>query len=791
MGVGLLYNQGYFQQLINGEGVQEAVYTRLDFSRLPISRAEGPNGEPVIVAVDLPDRVIHAMVWKVQVGRVPVYLLDSDIDWNSTDDRRLSSQLYGGDRDMRISQEIILGMGGVAALRALGVEASVFHMNEGHSAFLSLARIRDLVRHSSLGFQAALEAVASSTVFTTHTPVPAGHDAFSFDMMERYFSRYVAAVGITRETFFSLGVGEGQGALFSMSVLALKTSRHCNGVSRLHGEVSRELWRKMWEGFADQEMPITWITNGVHVPTWMAPDLTDAMTKAGGGRLAGAPAGDEALGEGGPSHSRRDLVEGPQRSQAAHGRARPDPHARSPAAPGALQRAHPRGGGRSSTPRPSPSVSPAALPPTSGPLLFFSDLDRVYRLVTNPARPVQILFAGKAHPADDPGKELIRRIHEISQDPRFAKHVVMVEGYDISLARNLVRGVDVWLNNPRRPLEACGTSGQKAGLNGVINWSVLDGWWDEGYNGENGWTIGEPREYADHSEQDRADVLSLYDTLESEIIPLFYSRNEKGIPTGWVDKMRDSIVSVGSEFNTDRMLGDYTRQLYVPACEQGVRLTGEDFREARSLAEWKTRVRSLWHQVHLEARSPQVAEVSVGEQVGVRGQGQAGQPRARRRGDAVVRGSRAAHGQAGPRAGAADAAGWFARGGHSSLPGELPPHPERQLCLRDSRRAQPFRPDQSPGDGARALGPVGHQKAPGRLCRGPSTWLTATWRGRAGRQRPNPRSRRACPSTSAGRDAAASTRASGRCPGDGRSRSGRGSCRSAGRARDAPAQPGD
>lgn len=614
VGVGLLYNQGYFQQLINGEGWQEAVHTALDFSQMPISRATDADGNPVYISVEMPDRTTHALVWKVQVGRVPVYLLDTDIPQNSSEDRRLSAQLYGGDRDMRISQEIILGMGGVRALKALGVKATVFHMNEGHSAFLGLERVRDLMKGEGLSYPAALEAVAASSVFTTHTPVPAGHDAFSHEMMERYFGRYLASTGISRTQLFELGASASDYGTFSMTVLAINMSRYANGVSKLHGEVSRELWRHMWAGFADQEIPIGHITNGIHVGSWMAPELSALLTAGGGtawlDRQTEGSAWKKATR--GISDGRLwNAHEGLKEKMVAHVRGR--------------QRNRLRRLGRSNAAVRDVDrhLDPKAL--TIGfarrfatykrATLLFSDPERLLRILTHPERPVQIVFAGKAHPADDPGKDFIRQIHEFSQDPRFARHIVVVEGYDINLARHLVSGVDVWMNNPRRPLEACGTSGQKAAINGVINFSVLDGWWDEGYNGENGWTIGERRNYDDLEEQDRVDSLAIYETLENEIVPLYYEHDENGLPTGWMEKMRESIDSCGPLFNTDRMLEDYTRQLYVPAWRSGHARTTEHCALARRLSEWKDRVRALWHQVQLEASGPAVSDVRVGEEL--------------------------------------------------------------------------------------------------------------------------------------------------------------------------------
>lgn len=612
VGVGLLYNQGYFQQLINGEGWQEAVYTALDFSQMPLSRAIDAEGNHIYVSVEMPDRITHALVWKVQVGRVPVYLLDTDIPQNNSEDRRLSAQLYGGDRDMRISQEIVLGMGGVRALKALGIKATVFHMNEGHSAFLGLERIRDLMKTDGLPYHAALEAVAASGVFTTHTPVPAGHDAFSHEMMDRYFGRYLASTGISRTQLFELGASANDYGTFSMTVLAINTSRYANGVSKLHGEVSRELWSHMWEGFADQEMPIGHITNGIHVGSWMAPELAAVLTAAGGKtwleHQTNAAAWKKAT-SGVPDARLWSTHEDLKLKMIEHVRDRQRTRLRRLGRSNAVVREVDR------------ILDPKAL--TIGfarrfatykrATLLFSDPERLLRILTNPERPVQLVFAGKAHPADDPGKDFIRRIHEFSQDPRFARHIVVVEGYDINLARHLVSGVDVWMNNPRRPLEACGTSGQKAAINGVINFSVLDGWWDEGYNGENGWTIGERRDYDDLEEQDRVDSLSVYETLEHEIVPLYYDRDENALPAAWMQKMRESMDSCGPEFNTDRMLEDYTRQLYVPAWRSGHARQADRCEVARRLAEWKDRVRALWHQVQLEASGPAVSDVRVGE----------------------------------------------------------------------------------------------------------------------------------------------------------------------------------
>lgn len=614
VGVGLLYNQGYFRQLISSKGNQEAVYERLKFSLLPISEARDASGEPVVIAVEMPDRTLHAKVWKVQVGRIPVYLLDTDIPSNSSEDRRLSSQLYGGDRDMRISQEIILGIGGIIALQALGLEPTVCHMNEGHSAFLSLARIRERMHRDGLSFAAALEATAGGAVFTTHTPVPAGHDAFSYEMMERYFARFNASIGLSLHRLLALGQAPNERhPSFSMTVLALQGSRHANGVSKLHGVVSRELWRDMWPGFSDAEQPIGHITNGVHTASWMAPELQRALDQASKGTTwrdnPRDPQGWTAPLDAIPNEQLWNLHMQLKNQMLDCVRER-------------VRRRRVRLGRSNSNIRAASTLlDPKAL--TIGfarrfatykrATLLFEDLERMARILHDIERPVQILFAGKAHPADEPGKDFIRKLYELSRESEFLGKVIVVEGYDINLARHLVSGVDLWLNNPRRPLEACGTSGQKAAMNGVINCSVLDGWWDEGYNGDNGWTVGERRNYTNLDEQDEADASSLYDVLETEIIPLYFDRDAKGVPQGWVRKMKESMASAGPAFNTHRMLADYTEELYLPAHHRTMHLAADDFAAARRLTEWKDRVRTLWHQVHLEAQAPQASEAHVGE----------------------------------------------------------------------------------------------------------------------------------------------------------------------------------
>lgn len=610
VGVGFLYPQGYFTQRINASGQQEALYEKLDFAEVPATPALDADGQPVLIHVDLPGRTVYAKVWRIQVGRIPLFLMDTDVERNAPQDRELSARLYGGDHEMRISQEYVLGIGGVRVLRALGLTPQVWHMNEGHSAFLNLERIREMVQNG-LPYEAAVEAVRAGSIFTTHTPVPAGHDAFAFELMEKFFWQFWGQMGIDRERFMALAShDQGWGHQFSMTVLAFRLSAYHNGVSELHGQVSRKMWQEMWPGAPVEEVPITHITNGVHTGTWLAPDLRrlyarylqddwleeidDSATWQG---LASAP--DSELWE---VHNRckvrmvefvRDRVES---QYTRHGEGpRRLAEAQTLLDPNALTLGFAR---RFATYKRA--------------TLIFRDLERLTRILTDPERPVQIVFAGKAHPQDEPGKALIQRIYELGQKPELMGKIVFVENYDMNIARHLIAGVDVWLNTPRRPHEASGTSGQKAALSGAPNFSILDGWWREGYDGTNGWAIGEEREYKDTETQDEADALSFYATLEDEIVPLFYSRNGDGIPTGWLEKMRRSIVTCGPRFSMRRMVKEYTERLYMPGLATGREAIADNYREARSLAEWKRHVRDSWSGVNLRLLQGAPSQAEVG-----------------------------------------------------------------------------------------------------------------------------------------------------------------------------------
>lgn len=613
VGVGFLYPQGYFRQQIDANGRQEAIYEKLDFNEAPATPALDAVGREVTISVNLPGRTVYAKVWRIQVGRVPIFLMDTDVERNAPADRELSARLYGGDVQMRISQEVVLGIGGVRALRALGYRPDAWHMNEGHAAFLQLERLREYVQEQKLPFAEALWAVRGNALFTTHTPVPAGNDAFNFDLMDRFFGDFWPKLGLDRERFLDLGRFQNPwGPQFSMTVLALRTAAYANGVSKLHGEVARRMWRSLWPDVPDGEIPIDHITNGVHTDTWLHPGLAalfdryfdfgwrtaidDPGTWAAVGRIPDSELWAQH------TQARSQMLEAVRRRTARQ-------LTRTGASPAEVAVA-------------ARGLDPHAL--TIGfarrfatykrATLIFRDPERLKRILNDPDRPVQIIFAGKAHPADEPGKAFIQQIYQFSHQPGFAGRILFVEEYDANIARYLVSGVDLWLNNPRRPNEASGTSGQKAGLNGIPNFSVLDGWWCEGFDGTNGWAIGQDGDYPDEAAQDAADALSLYDTLENEIVPLFYDRGNAGIPHGWLAKMRAAIKTVAPAFSLDRMLKEYYNKYYFPASRYGQLV--ETGPAARDLAEWEQRVRQGWPEVSLTASTAQVAGQSAAQITG-------------------------------------------------------------------------------------------------------------------------------------------------------------------------------
>lgn len=557
--VGFIYPQGYFRQRLDPSGWQEAIYNKLNFADIAAAPALTSDGCEVVVEVELPGRTIYAKVYRIQVGRVSLLLMDTDIHPNSPQDRELSARLYGGNQEMRVAQEIVLGIGGVRALRQLSMNPTVWHMNEGHSAFLVLELARELVQ-GGMSFADAAEKVRTHSVFTTHTPVPAGNDAFPVQMIEKYFWQYWPNLGISRDEFMNLALQQQSwGPTFAMTVLALKFSDRHNGVSKLHGSVARGMWQWLYPEKSQDEVPIASITNGIHTFTWIAPEmrrLYDAYLGHDWERhidntnlwqkIHEIP--DAMLWE---THlqSKRRLV------ASAQTRLR-----------GRLMRLGMETSGIVTLDENALTIGFARRFATyKRATLLFKDSDRLKAILNNPDRPVQFVFAGKAHPADEPGKLFIQQVYQLSQQPGFIGKIIFLEEYDMYIGRELVQGVDLWLNNPRRPNEASGTSGQKASLNGSPNLSILDGWWPEAYNGRNGWVIGEEREFTNYDEQDWYDSQHLYHVLENEVVPAFYNQDADGISQDWVAYMKEAIVTVAPVFSTRRMVKDYVTSLYVPA----------------------------------------------------------------------------------------------------------------------------------------------------------------------------------------------------------------------------------
>lgn len=563
-GVGLLYKQGYFDQRINAEGWQEVAYPYLNFYELPITRVNKPDGSLLTVPVDLPGRTVHAQVWRVKVGRVNIYLLDTDNPKNTPEDRLLTGQLYGGDRQYRLSQEILLGIGGVRALRAVGINPRAWHINEGHAAFLVVERIRELMRYG-ISFDTARELVRASTIFTTHTPVPAGHDIFNEEMIKEFFEPAIAGMGIEFETFKNLAWDNPRNG-FNMTLLAINHSYLFNGVSRLHGKVSRDMFSPYCCELHPEEIPVKYITNGVHVESWLASELKEIFPRF--------------LGKGWTKQVTQPQMWGkiddvPDRELWRVHRFLKEKMINFVRASIKQQRR------RNLEPAHCINEVEEYLDPdilTIGfarrfatykrATLLFRDRERLARLVNDRERPVRFVYAGKAHPADAAGHELISQIYELSNQPEFRGKVLLLENYDIHMARHLVQGVDVWLNTPRRPLEASGTSGQKAALNGLINASTLDGWWPEAYNGNNGFAIGTEDIYHDNALQDRDDCYSLFNVLEERLIPVYY-RREGGMSPEWIQMMKNSIKTIAPVFNTDRMVAEYAERFYIPAIKRG------------------------------------------------------------------------------------------------------------------------------------------------------------------------------------------------------------------------------
>lgn len=601
MGVTLMYREGYFRQYLNADGWQQERYPENDFFNLPLIPETAEDGSPMLVSIPFPGREVWARVWRIQVGRVPLYFLDCNIPRNSPEDRTITNQLYGGDSEMRVRQEMVLGIGGIRALRALGKPPTVCHMNEGHSAFCGLERIRTYMEEFHVDFSAAREAISAGTCFTTHTPVPAGNDVFPPSLIEHAFSSYLPTLKIDRNELLALGRQNPRdhNEPFSMTVLAIRLANSTNGVSMLHGQVSRKMWRSIWPDLPDAEIPIFSVTNGVHTTTWLSPELVQLYDRYLGmqweDRIA-EPAmwkrveqiPDAELWR---THERR------RERLVAFARTRVKAQ---------LKR---RGAPPAEIARADEILDPEAL--TIGfarrfatykrANLIFRNLERLTAIINSKDRPVQFVFAGKAHPRDHGGKELIAEIHHVARRPEFRRRIVFIEDYDMNVARYLVQGVDVWLNNPRRPLEASGTSGMKAACNGGLNLSILDGWWVEGCTQDNGWAIGAGEEYTDLPYQDDVESRAIYELLEQEIVSLFYNRSSDGVPRGWLRAMKRAISTNTPVFNTARMVQEYAEKCYAPSDQRFHLLVGENLKKASELSAWRRRLGQGWHGVRVES----------------------------------------------------------------------------------------------------------------------------------------------------------------------------------------------
>jgi starch phosphorylase len=563
--MGLFYNQGYFKQHLDNEGFQQEEYINTKVESLPMEPAVAPDGKPITIRVDTRTGPLFAKLWVMQVGRVKLYLLDCNVDGNSPEDRNLTSRLYGGDDRVRIRQELVLGVGGVKALRALGITPGMYHLNEGHSAFGPLEVIRQRMHDDGMSFDDALRLVARQTAFTTHTPVPAGHDRFSGELVEEHLGPLRDQLGISFEQLMGLGRVEPQNAheTFCMTVIGLKMSRRANAVSQLHGHVSRRMWAHLWPWRVEEEIPIGHITNGVHIPSWLAQQmmqLYDRHFPAGWITRMGEPEVWQNIhnvdpGELWETHNalKNLLLAFVRRRVSRQCRRRGESDEAVEAARNVLD----------------PNVLTIGFgrrfATYKRATLLMRDLDRILALVNDKERPVQFVFAGKAHPKDEPGKRFIQQVANLRHDPRFANRIVFIEDYDMNVTRHMIQGVDVWLNNPRRPLEASGTSGQKVVLNGGLNLSILDGWWAEAYDGTNGFAIGDGHSHVNDEITDRRDAESLMSVIEDQVIPMYYDRDVDGLPRQWIKRMMFSISTLAWRFSAHRMVMDYTRLCYVPA----------------------------------------------------------------------------------------------------------------------------------------------------------------------------------------------------------------------------------
>lgn len=597
--VGLLYRYGYFTQRLTPQGNQVADYTAQDFLKIPAEPVIGEDGVWKSVSMNLPGRTLYARIWKVAVGRTDLYLLDTDYEANSAEDRSVTHQLYGGNHENRLKQEILLGIGGVRALRALGLNPTMYHYNEGHAAFAGLERLREYMQEQHYEMSEALELVRASALFTTHTPVPAGHDAFSEEELGPYFGHYPQRYGLDWRGFMGFGKINAQDVKeeFSMSVLAANFSQNVNGVSMLHGKVSQDIFAPMYPGYLPEELYISYVTNGVHYPTWTAKEWKAIYAKVFGEEFKTSHY-DKSCFEGIYKVDDEQIWNTRKLLKADLIKTVKD---------------------RLSDPIVSAHYSPGEIVTIKETLrddvltigfarrfatykratLLFRDLNRLDEIVNNPKRPVQFLFAGKAHPADKAGQDLIKQIVEISKDPRFIGRIVFVPGYDITLAKRLVQGVDVWMNNPTRPQEASGTSGEKASMNGVMHFSVLDGWWVEGYVKDAGWALPQEPTYDDYEYQNELDAATIYSTIENEIAPDYYDIDNTGRSSKWIGYIKNTVAMVASNFTTNRMLSDYCKQYYFPQSERYSRLVADGGKVAKEIAAWKKFVGEEWNNMRI------------------------------------------------------------------------------------------------------------------------------------------------------------------------------------------------
>ncbi len=597
--IGLFYKQGYFSQRINIHGWQETCFNNLNVSQLPILPALNGNGEQAEINITFAGRTVYARVWKVQIGRINLYLMDTDVPQNSPSDRSLTARLYGGDQETRIQQEIFLGIGGIRVLDALNLHPTVYHMNEGHSSFMGLELIRKLINEKHLTFKEAKQIVSNSAIFTTHTPVPAGNDTFPLYMMDKYFGDFWGQLGLSRYDFLELGLKKPEDQNFNMTVLALTLAGRKNGVSRLHGAVSRDIFGDVWPEVPKDDVPITHVTNGIHTLTWLSPQIKELYNKYL------KPDWKTNIYD---SSTFEDIDSIPDEELwNTHKQLK---HKLIAFVRDRLKAQRLANGESMEAIRQVDSfLDPDAL--TIGfarrfatykrANLIFRNLARIQNILNNPEKPVQIIFAGKAHPADGPAHDVIKNINDIARQEGFYGKVILLENYNMTVASNLVQGVDVWMNNPRRPLEASGTSGQKVCINGVINFSILDGWWCEGYDGENGWVIGDETEFDNENSQDNIDSESIYDTLEQKIVPLFYKLNDKGIPEEWIRIMKNSIKSLAWNYSTDRMVKEYTERMYLPAMTGAFKMLNDYCNPARAYSSFEQHINNNWAQVQLIA----------------------------------------------------------------------------------------------------------------------------------------------------------------------------------------------